>query len=539
MKRLSDTPVWLRLTAAIWVLLIIVWASFIAWETRVSRDIAIEQSRLFATTINDMTMAGLTGMMINGTIANRAVFLDQIEQLDALQELRVLRGEAVSETYGRPDNEAEPDPQEAGVLASGKPYTSVEPSASGGQQLRVILPTLASENYLGKNCLMCHPVAAGTPLGAVSMRISLDQVDASVARFRNTSALFALLASAPVILIVFLFVRRFVTTPLGRMSSGLQDLARGEGDLTRRLDVTSDDEIGQAGSLFNQMLGTIATLVREVSTSARDVTGAATALAQDAGRVADSSSRQYERSSEADDSVARLAESVAAVAEHAAAVSALSRESEARTDEGRTHLANLTRDVGEVAASVQQIGESVRGFVESAKQISDMTQEVREIADQTNLLALNAAIEAARAGEHGRGFAIVADEVRKLAEKSTRSAAEIDAITRSISEKSDAVGASLEKGDKHLQESRVAAHDVAAVLDEAARAAAEVRQGLERINAETLQQNEHGHAVKEGISAIARMASENQSAVTRAVTAARSLESLAQRLQESVSRFRT
>ena len=264
MKRLSDTPVWLRLTAAIWLLLIIVWASFIAWETRVSRDIAIDQSQLFANTINDMTMAGLTGMMINGTIANRAVFLDQIERLDALRELRVLRGDAVSSAFGRPEGELAPDAVEARVLASGEAYRAVEASAEGGQHLRVILPTLASDNYLGKNCLMCHQVTAGTPLGAVSMRIALDRVDASVSQFRNASAIFALVASLPVVLIVFFFVRRVVTRPLERMSEGLRDLARGEGDLTRRLAVAGNDEIGQTGLRFNEMLATIAQLVREV-----------------------------------------------------------------------------------------------------------------------------------------------------------------------------------------------------------------------------------------------------------------------------------
>ncbi|MCB1954204.1 MAG: methyl-accepting chemotaxis protein [Rhodocyclaceae bacterium] len=539
MKRLSDTPVWLRLTAAIWLLLIIVWASFIAWETRVSRDIAIDQSQLFANTINDMTMAGLTGMMINGTIANRAVFLDQIERLDALRELRVLRGDAVSSAFGRPEGELAPDAVEARVLASGEAYRAVEASAEGGQHLRVILPTLASDNYLGKNCLMCHQVTAGTPLGAVSMRIALDRVDASVSQFRNASAIFALVASLPVVLIVFFFVRRVVTRPLERMSEGLRDLARGEGDLTRRLAVAGNDEIGQTGLRFNEMLATIAQLVREVGDSARDVTGAAVTLSGDAGRIAESSTLQFKRSSEADGSVARLAESVTTVAEHAGAVSKLSRESEARTAEGRTRVERLIHDVSEVAESVRQIGESVRGFVESAKQISVMTQEVREIADQTNLLALNAAIEAARAGEHGRGFAVVADEVRKLAEKSARSAAEIDAITRSISEKSDAVSESLRIGDVHLQESRSAADEVAEVLDQAARTVADVRQGLDRITAETVQQNDHGHDVKESISAIARMASDNQAAVERAVGAARTLEDLAQRLQASVARFRT
>ncbi len=538
MKRLADTPIWLRLTAAIWLLLVIVWSTFIVWETRVSRDIAIEQSERFAASINDMTMAGLTGMMINGTIANRAVFLDQIEQLDALQELRVLRGEAVSAAFGRQPGDVAPDADEKRVLESGQPLRTLEDNPAGGQYLRMIYPALASTDYLGKNCLMCHQVAAGTALGAVSMRISLDRVDESVARFRNTSVLFSIVASLPLILIVYLFIRRFVIKPLDGMTAGLQELARGGGDLTRRLEVRGEDEIGRTGSLFNQMLASIATLVREVGTSADAVSAASRTLSRDADQVAESSTRQHARSADAEGSVGSLADSVAAVAEHTESVSSLSRESEARTGEGRKRVAALLSSVGEVERSVRQIAEAVRGFVDSAEQISVMTRQVREIADQTNLLALNAAIEAARAGEHGRGFAVVADEVRKLAEKSARSAAEIDAITNSIGEKTELVDSSLASGERHLGESRGAADEVAAVLDAAAETVAEVRAGLDRISGETEQQTRDSQAVRDNIAAIEQMASENQGTVERTVHAARELEGLAQRLQQSVSRFR-
>ncbi len=79
MRKLSDTPIWLRLTGAIWLMLLIAWGGMIAWETRVNRDTAIAQAEDFAHSIHEMTMAGLTGMMITGTVGQREVFLDQIE----------------------------------------------------------------------------------------------------------------------------------------------------------------------------------------------------------------------------------------------------------------------------------------------------------------------------------------------------------------------------------------------------------------------------------------------------------------------------
>ena len=100
MRRLVDTPIWLRLTGAIWLMLAIAWMGMIAWETRVNRTTAIAQAEDFAHSIHEMTMAGLTGMMITGTIGQREVFLDQITQLSVIKDLRVIRGEAVSRQFG-------------------------------------------------------------------------------------------------------------------------------------------------------------------------------------------------------------------------------------------------------------------------------------------------------------------------------------------------------------------------------------------------------------------------------------------------------
>ena len=537
MKRLADTPIWMRLTAAIWLLLSIVWGSFIFWETRASREIAIDQSALFAASLSETTVAGLTGMMINGTIGRREVFLDQIARLDAVRELRVLRADAVSESYGRPADEPRPDEAERRALESGTPSRSLV-DVGGTEQLRMIFPILAREDYLGKNCLGCHQVPAGTPLGAVSMRVSLDRVDSAVAKFRDTGILFAIFASLGVLPIVFLFVRRFVSAPLAGMADGLTELARGEGDLTRRLEIRGEDEIGRVAGLFNRMLASIARLVEEVGSSANAVAGASRDLSGDAIELARGSTEQHAHSADAKDAVDGLVGSADKVAEDAGGVSELSRESELRAAEGRTRVGGLIADVGEVATAVSEIGEAVRSFVDAAGRISAMTQEVREIADQTNLLALNAAIEAARAGEHGRGFAVVADEVRRLAEKSAHSATAIDDITRTISDKAVIVDRSLQSGERHLAQSRAAAGEVASVLAGAVDTVVAVRGGLERIATEAEQQRRGGHAVRDSIAAIEQMASRNQRAVMRAAEGATQLDELARRLQQRVSRFR-
>ena len=539
MRTLSDTPIWVRLTGAIWLMLVIAWGAMIAWETRVNRGIAIEQATDFANSVNEMTMAGLTGMMITGTINQREVFLDQIQELSLVRDLKVIRGEAVDRVFG-PGNlvQAPLDAIERQVMATGESYINVERDERHGEHLRVVIPNLAWREYLGKDCVLCHQATENEVLGAVSMRVSLDRVNEAVRSLRNQSILIAVLMSVPLIGFIYLFIRRFVSRPLEQLSASLAEIAKGEGDLTRRLPQDRDDEIGRTAKTFNQMLGAIAGLVRQVGQSASEVTRSASGLADSATRVAESSHLQNDRSVTAASAVEGLNDSIAHIASNTEEVGARSRDSLSRSEEGKHSLEALIREVSHVEAAVRRMADSVDAFMHSTESITRMTSEVREIAEQTNLLALNAAIEAARAGEQGRGFAVVADEVRKLAEKSARSAGEIDEITQEITRQSGSVKASIGTGLSHLDSSREAADVVSSVLEAAHASVAEVGEGLDRIVAATDAQRQSSQSVTESIDAIARMARENNQAIEETVDAARALQDLAARLQESVSRFR-
>ena len=126
MPRFADLKIWVRLTAAIWLVLALIWVGAILWTTQVNRDTAIRQAKDFSQSIHEMTMAGLTGMMITGTVGQREVFLDQIEQLSIIKDLNVARSEAVTKLYG-PDTKSKRGmtPLEKEVMDSGKAYLAV------------------------------------------------------------------------------------------------------------------------------------------------------------------------------------------------------------------------------------------------------------------------------------------------------------------------------------------------------------------------------------------------------------------------------
>lgn len=538
MLRFADLKIWVRLTAAIWLILAIIWAGAIVWTTQVNRDTAIRQAQDFSKSIHEMTMAGLTGMMITGTIGQREVFLDQIKQLSIIKDLHVARSEAVTKLYG-PDSKSNRSltALEQQVMNSGTPYMAVE-SRDGSSFLTVINPTKASKNYLGKDCVLCHQVPEGTVLGVVSMNVSLDSVEAEVAAFRLKIAGVALAALGALLVIIYLLTHHFVTAPLDELRKGLLDIASGEGDLTRRLPVKGKDEVGQSALVFNQMMENFNQLIRQVRDSASQVSARVAALSDNTDRVSQSSHLQNEKSNDAAAAVEQLVASISSIAQSAEHVQHQSQESLARATEGSRNLTVLLGEMDVVESAVKEMAVSVNDFVRSTESITQMTREVKDIAEQTNLLALNAAIEAARAGEQGRGFAVVADEVRKLAEKSSRSASEIDAITANLSAQSVSVRRSIEEGLEHLESSQSAVATVSNVLQATNGSVAEVGHGLDAIASATEQQRRVSSNVEASIEAIAGMARDNTGAVEQTASAAHDLKRLAEGLTTMVGRFK-
>ncbi|MDR3086486.1 MAG: methyl-accepting chemotaxis protein, partial [Azoarcus sp.] len=286
------------------------------------------------------------------------------------------------------------------------------------------------------------------------------------------------------------------------------------------------------------MLGTIAGLVRQVGESATVVTAHARSLLGGATEIAESSRRQKDRSVQAAQAVEELNDKILSIADNTGSVRARSHESLVRSQAGQVSLNQLISEMGQVQEVVEHMADSMEAFVQSTHAINNMTKEVREIAEQTNLLALNAAIEAARAGEQGRGFAVVADEVRKLAEKSAKSAGQIDGMTREIGQRSNLVQDAVQGSLNHLASSRDAANQVSTVLNSANELVVNVGGGLDLIATTTDEQRSASASVTGSIEAIANMARENDVAIERTVEAAREMEEFAGQLQASVSRFK-
>ncbi|NMG42827.1 HAMP domain-containing protein [Aromatoleum toluvorans] len=544
MLRFSDIKIWVRLTASIWTLLIVVWAGTIFWESQNNRKVAIEQAVDFSLSMYDSALAGLTAMMITETMHKKHVLLDQISHLAVIRELRVVPSEVAregvesSKDEGKPRNDLKPNEIEAQVISTGKEFVDVREDDKG-PYLLAVRPAKNVSKYLGKNCLECHDAPENATLGVISIKISLDKMDKAISTQRMQSLGIALLASLVLLVFIWWFIRGAVTGPLERMVAGLRAIVSGEGDLTRRLEVRGKDEIGVASTVFNEMMAKIGALVRHVGESASQVSSAASELVVRADQVVGSSQSQNATSATTAQAVGQMVASIATVARSSEEVRQLSRESLRRSGEGNSSLTTLGDRVGMVETTVRGIADSVGEFVSSTTAITHITSEVKELAEQTNLLALNAAIEAARAGEQGRGFAVVADEVRKLAEKSAASANEIDAITHTLGKQSEQVTRSIADAMDHIATSRESMVTVNGVLAAASESVVAVGRGLDSIAAATQEQERVSADVFSGIETIKQMAQGNSEAAGKTAAAARNMGELAEELQGAVGRFHT
>jgi methyl-accepting chemotaxis protein len=535
---MNNIKIWVRLTAAIWLVLVVVWSAMIYWQTAASRESAIHQAQDFANSIHEMTMAGLTGMMITGTIAQREVFLDQIKQLRAIKDLHVSRSDAVAKLFG-PDTKSTRalDAREQQVMKDAIAYTEVEKDGETSV-LRVITPALASKDYLGKDCILCHQVPEGTVLGLVSMKVSLDTVERDVAGLRVKTALAAAGVSLLLLFVIYAFTRHFVTRPLNKLSVSLKDIAHGEGDLSRRLEIRGNDEIGQTASSFNEMMENLCHLIAQIRDSAANVSKQSQLLSSSARRVETSSRDQSEKSAQAAAAVESMVGRIDAISASTEIVHRQSQESLMRAEEGNHVLEQLGNEMHDVEQAVSQMSSTVTEFVSNTDAINTITQKVKQISDQTNLLSLNAAIEAARAGEAGRGFAVVADEVRKLAEQSARSAGEIEDITRTLATQSVGVRQAIDGSLGSITSSLQAVGEVAEVLRSENGSVCEVGRGLDAIASATDEQKRVSHEVVASIEAISGMARDNSIEVAQTSSAAQTLDELARTLQSTVERFK-
>ncbi len=538
MKSIRNWKIWVRLVVGISALLIAAWAGIIWLMVVQQKNMGEKQAREFASSVNQMTIAAMTGMMITGNINDRAVYLDQIQKTANVTALHLVRGEAIDKQYGPGKaDDYKPDAVEQAVLASGKPYYAVQQTARG-EVLRAVIPTLSSKNYLGKNCTSCHTAPEGAVLGAVSMDISLASINQAV---RDASLKIMGVALGLLVLVIgfiFGFVHRSVSAPLERLRSNLAQIAEGEGDLTRRLSAQHQDEIGKTSAIFNTFMDRLQSVVADVKSSAGQVMAMAEQLAASSQELTGSSDQQNEATVAMAAAIEEITASIAAVADNAGNAQAMAIEAGRLSGEGAGMVRSAVGKMDGITSSVGSSTQMIRELDNKAVEISSIVNVIQEIADQTNLLALNAAIEAARAGEQGRGFAVVADEVRKLAERTTASTQEIARMIEAIQKSTQSSVQGMDLSSTQVQEGMGMAQRSEEAMGHIEGSTGKVRAAVDEISSAMREQSTAASQLAQEVEKIAQKSEKNTFLAKQSSGAAKHLEEQAMLLKKAVDRFK-
>ncbi|WJD65142.1 methyl-accepting chemotaxis protein [Pseudomonas kurunegalensis] len=306
----------------------------------------------------------------------------------------------------------------------------------------------------GQTRLMNFTPVKGLPSANWYIALSVDKGKAysMLSKFRTSAVIAAVIAVVIIIALLGLLIRTLLQ-PLRAMTRAMEDIAEGEGDLTKRLTIHSQDEFGILGSAFNRFVERIHTSIGEVSSATEQVTEVAQRVLSASNSSMANSDEQSNRTNSVAAAINQLGAAAQEIAHNAAQASQQASTARHLAEDGQQVVGRCIAAMNRLSNLICSSSLHIETLNSKTVNIGQILEVITSISQQTNLLALNAAIEAARAGEAGRGFAVVADEVRNLAHRTQASAQQVQNMIEELQvgarESVDTMGQS----QRHSQES--------------------------------------------------------------------------------------
>ncbi|KHD23056.1 chemotaxis protein [Vibrio caribbeanicus] len=296
----------------------------------------------------------------------------------------------------------------------------------------------------------------------------------SLADLRNSSIIYSIIALVISVFLLLLLIR-VLMKPLDTLNDAIQDVASGQGDLTKRLDTKTDKEFSVLASGFNDFTGTLQQLITQSKAIGSEILRGSEMTSMGLQESAAAMQDQLHELEQLATAMHEMATTSGEVANNAQGAAAAAKEADDATSLGTSVVSDTTGAINNLSQKIDEAVEEVKVLESATDNIETILKVINDIADQTNLLALNAAIEAARAGESGRGFAVVADEVRTLAQRTQESTTEI----RNMIEQLQAGASSVANA---MNMSKSTATDAVARAQEANVALNSIRDAIQRIS---------------------------------------------------------
>ena len=313
-----------------------------------------------------------------------------------------------------------------------------------------------------------------------SLNLKLNELINKKVKSLSTILISAVAVAMIAAISIGFIISKIIANPIKQTTDRLEDIAQGEGDLTRTLNVNSKDELGLLAKWFNIFVDKIKQTIIVVQEDANNLSDSANILSSSIDEATlhlESISNEVTTVSGGMQNNASLAEELtASIEEVASGNSMMSQEADNAANNsskaldaantGQHQLDSVVNKIDSLKLHSNDVVNSMTELRSSSNQINTVVDIIANIAEQTNLLALNAAIEAARAGEHGKGFAVVAEEVRKLAEESRQSTDQIVGLVQTVISHADKADKAIEQEENMIDESVLSVHDTKKSFEE-------------------------------------------------------------------------
>jgi len=377
------------------------------------------------------------------------------------------------------------------------------------------------------------------PLNAVMADLQKLQADLDAQRKSDTfgMAMVGLIIAAIGLLVIWL-VGHGIARPLKQMVAMLDDIAKGEGDLTRRLSSDRSDELGSIAKGFNTFLAKLQAMITQVVTSVQSVSDSSEHTADIAIRTNIGIQKQMAEIDQVATAVQEMTATAQDVARNATQAAQAASHADQAAGQGMQIVRDTSNSIGVLAVEIGKAVEVVQTLAKDSENINAILTAIRGIAEQTNLLALNAAIEAARAGEQGRGFAVVADEVRNLAQKTQKATEEIQSMIQQLQQGTRDVVRVMEDSQNRTDESVQHAAKAAEALETITQAVSVINDMNTQIASAAEEQSAVADDINRNVINIGQVANEVAGGADESSSASAGLTKLAEQQRRLINQFK-
>lgn len=418
-------------------------------------------------------------------------------------------------------------------------YTKGSRTTSGS--LPAGLPSRADNKSLmfGETTLeLFEPIMSdGTKAGTIFMRVNLDELDTAVSDAVWSSVGTVVVISILAMAISF-FIQAGIVTPINAAVNALRDIAEGEGDLTQRLPVTSEDEVGELARWFNTFIERVHTIISDFSATATDLNSNATRLSDTAKETERGVVSQQVEIQQVVTAVREMATVVEDVAHNVTQTADNAEQADTEAVEGNRVVTATMAQIESLSTDINAASEVIDKLQQETDNIGSVLDVIRGIAEQTNLLALNAAIEAARAGEQGRGFAVVADEVRTLASRTQSSTQEIQEMIERLQAGAREAVQMMEKGTSQAGESVNQAEAASRSLDAITDGVSSIKDKTNQMASASEEQSAATREMERNMNNIADAARQTSEGSVEIASSTAALAQMAAKMEGIVKQFR-